>query len=239
MTDNGITIAAKCAPDGTILSAIQSAGLSAVELFLNSHWLTRLPEIIPLCRDFQFRYAVHAPTDTFQPDALAEFSAAIGAEIVVFHDIFWDEEWDITLHSFAGSQAKLCMENVASIHGPIKFMRRYNMGCCLDLEHLQLEIGGVFDEEFLRVMKTASHVHMSGYSFGSGMWHTHIHHSPEHCTHLLNLLEDAGYTGMIVSEARVRYQTREEFAGLSSFVSKWECGRARGSESPRNRDDCT
>lgn len=224
MTGNGVTIAAKCAPDRTFLSAIQSAGLSAVELFLNSHWLTKLPEIIPLCRDFQFRYAVHAPIDTFRPDALAEFSAAIGAEIVVFHDIYWDEEWDFIIRSFAGSQVKLCMENVATIHTPVKFMRRFNMGSCLDLEHLQLEVGGVFEEEFLRVMKSASHVHMTGYHFGSRLWHTHIHHSPDHCIHLLNLLKKAMYNGLVVSEARVCYQSRDEFCTLAAFAKEWDAG---------------
>jgi hypothetical protein len=114
------------------------------------------------------------------------------------------------------------VENVATILEPVKFMRRFGMGRCLDLEHLQLETGGIFEEEFLRVMKTACHVHMSGYSAGSRLWHTPIHHSPEHCLSLLRLLKKARYRGMIVSEAHVRFQTREEFSRLSSFVASLE-----------------
>ena len=238
MKDSDIVFGAKCAPDPGILSAIRDVGIHAVELYTNAYWLDKVSEVITLCRRLPFRYAIHAPVDAFQPAELAELAAGINAETVVFHDILWDDEWNLVSRAFTGTQAKLCMENVATIHGPIKFMRRYNMGCCLDLEHLQLEVGGVFDEEFLRVIKMACHVHMSGYSFGSGLWHTHIHQSPEHCIYLLNLLKEAGYKGMVISEARVRYQTREEFSRLSSFISKWENGRARGSESPLNRNDC-
>lgn len=237
MKDAELVVAAKCAPDISILSAVKDAGLPAVELYTNASWLERIPEIISLCKNSPLRYALHAPIDTFQPEELADLAEDINAEVVVFHNVFWDDEWDKMAKFFMNIKARVCIENIASVHEAAKFERRYGFGRCLDLEHLQLEVGGVFDEEFLRVMKTASHVHMSGYSFGSGLWHTHIHHSPEHCLHLLNLLKEAGYKGMIVSEARVRYQTLEEFSRLSSFVSEWENGRAMGSESPLNRDD--
>jgi hypothetical protein len=59
---------------------------------------------------------------------------------------------------------------------------------------------------------------MSGYSFGTKNWHTPIHHAPEHCSHLLKLLKKANYSGMVVSEARVSYQTPEEFVKLTQFM---------------------
>ncbi len=216
-----ITFAAKCAPEAALLSAVQRSGLSAVELFLNAHWLDRVPEIVELGRRFPLRYALHAPADTFRPRELAELASGLQAEIVVFHDILWEDEWEVVRNVFAASSARVCVENIATLHEPLKFMRRFGMGCCLDLEHLQLEVGGVFEEEFLRVMKTAWHVHLTGYSSGTDSWHTHIHHAPAHSTGLLNLLKKADYTGMVVSEARVCYQTLEEFSNLAAFTRDW------------------
>lgn len=216
-----ITFAAKCAPEAALLSAVQKSGLPAVELYLNAHWLDRVSEIVALTQKFPLRYALHAPADTFRPQELAELASGLQAEIVVFHDILWDDEWEVVRDTFATLSTRVCVENIATVHQPLKFMRRFGMGCCLDLEHLQMEVGGVFEEEFLRVMETAWHVHLTGYSSGTDLWHSHIHHAPGHSTDLLNLLKKANYTGMVVSEARVCYQTLEEFSNLAAFVREW------------------
>jgi len=86
-------------------------------------------------------------------------------------------------------------------------MRRLGFGRCLDLEHLQLECGGIFEEEFVRPLKQASHVHLTGYIYGSHLWHTHIHHSPQQSLYILNLLKKVRYSGFVVSEARLSFQT--------------------------------
>jgi hypothetical protein len=221
MNNSKIVFAVKCAPDENTLCAILDAGLIGVELYTDSLWVKKIPQIIKRCKGFPFRYAIHAPTDTFQPEPLAELAVEIQAEIVVFHNVFWDDEWEKIQITFGNSPAKLCIENVNNIHEPIKFMRRFGMGRCLDLEHLQMEAGGVFEEEFVRVMKTACHVHMSGYSFGTESWHTPIHQAAKHSTYLLNLLQRAEYKGMVVSEARVSYQTQEEFTQLHVFTQNW------------------
>ncbi len=213
--------AAKCAPEAHILSAVQESGLQGVEIYLNGPWLDRVPEIIRLSKDFPLRYALHAPADAFRPEELGELASGLQAEIVVFHDILWDDEWEVVRDTFAPLPTRVCVENVATVHQPLKFMRRFGMGFCLDLEHLQMEAGGVYEEEFLRVMKMACHVHMTGYSFGTQLWHTHIHQTPGHSSYLLNLLKRADYTGMIVSEAQVCYQTLVEFSKMSAFSRGW------------------
>lgn len=213
--------AAKCAPQTHILSAVYESGLQGVEIYLNSQWLDQVPEIIELSRKFPLRYALHAPADTFRPRELAQLASGLQAEIVVFHDILWDDEWEVIRDTFATLPTKVCVENVATVHQPLKFMRRFGMGFCLDLEHLQMEAGGVYEEEFLRVMKMACHVHMTGYSFGTQLWHTHLHHAPRHSAYLLNLLSKANYKGMIVSEAGVQYQTDAEFSALKGFADSY------------------
>jgi sugar phosphate isomerase/epimerase len=225
-----MVIAAKCAPEPEILSAIHGAGLKAVEIYTDSSWLERPADVIRVCREFPLRYAVHAPTDGSLPEAMIEVAAGVEAEVVVFHDVFWEDEWPRIAESFSGLKATLCVENIASGNEPLKLIRRFNMGLCLDLEHLQMQVGGVFEETFLRTMKGATHVHMSGYTFGSEMWHSHIHHSPLHSGYLLGLLKRAGYSGMVVSEARVDQQTLAEFRELASFA-----GEQLGDESQQGK----
>jgi len=78
-----------------------------------------------------------------------------------------------------------------------------------------MQCAGVFEAEFSNVTRQAFHVHLSGYYYGSNLWHTHIHHSPEHNMYLLRRLQDTGYSGLIVSEAQKCFQTSNEFKNLS------------------------
>ena len=219
---HGITIAAKCTPDEKILADIEKAGISAVELYTNLNYLQKLGFVKKTCRKFPFRYAVHAPNDACETELLAELVDEIEAEIVVFHDIFWDSEWEHIAEVFKGIKAKVCVENTHSVHEPLKLMRRFGMKRCLDLEHLQMQCAGVYEEEFLPVIRQAAHIHLTGYFYGSDLWHTHLHHSPEHSAYFLNLLKEAGYTGLVVSEAKTSLQTYEEFKGLKDFYNLWE-----------------
>ena len=100
-------------------------------------------------------------------------------------------------------------------------------GMCLDLEHLQMECNGVYAEEFIRVIAQASHIHMTGYAFGSNRWHTQMHHSPEHAAYLLRLIAKSGYKGMVVSEARMSQQTYDEFKKLKEFFESVERGSVK------------
>lgn len=218
---NNIIIAAKCAPDKKIMSDIEEANLEIVELYLSKAIMSNLKKIIKLCRDFSFRYAVHAPKDYHNPNKLAELVKAIRGEIVIFHNIYWEDEWRDIIKAFKDIKAKLCIENTFSVHEPVKFFRRYGLGSCLDLEHLQMECAGVYEEEFLRVIKQASHIHLTGYVYNSDLWHTHLHHSPKHSLYMLHLLKKAGYSGFVVSEAKSSLQTYLEFRKLNDFYQKW------------------
>ena len=221
-SNNNIIIAAKCTPEESILSDIEKAGLKTVELYLSEKILNNLNTIIDSCKKFSLQYAVHAPNDSFCPNKLAELVQEINAGIVVFHDIFWEDEWKEIINVFKKIDTKLCLENISTVHEPVKFVRRYNFGMCLDLEHVQLECNGVYEEEFINFIRQASHIHLTGYYRGSNLWHTHIHHSPEHNTYLLKLLKQSGYSGFVVSEAKQSQQTLDEFKKLNTFASTWD-----------------
>jgi hypothetical protein len=223
-------IAGKCAPSEKNLSLLEKAGLRAVELYTNGDILGDIARVRKCCGGFSFRYAVHAPNDSFEPEALAELVTSIDAEIVVFHNIFWEDEWQRINEVFRGLRTKPCIENMSSVHEPLKFMRRFGFGRCLDLEHLQMECAGVIEDEFIPVIAQASHIHMTGYSFGSKLWHTHISNSPRHNAYMLDLLKRAGFKGFVVSEAKVSLQTYEEFKKLSDFYNEWAARSTVGQE---------
>jgi sugar phosphate isomerase/epimerase len=220
-----IILAAKTAPEERILSDIQKAGISSVELFLSKKILDDVNGVIALCRKFPFKYVAHAPNDTLAVAPLKKLVKALDIRIVVSHDIFWEDEWKKIAAAFKGSKAKICIENIVSAVEPFRFIRRYGFGSCLDIEHLQFEIDGVFEEDFIGAIKLASHIHLTGYSSGSELWHTHIHHSPEHGRRMLDLIKKSGYKGMVVSEAKPSQQTYEEFSTLKSFFDSWAKGQ--------------
>jgi len=221
-SEDDMILAAKCAPEEKILSDINKAGITAVELYLSNSYLKNVLQVVGLCKKYPLSYIVHAPNDGYCLDELSEIAKKIEAGVVVFHNIYWENEWAGIVELFKNVDTKLCIENTYSIHEPSKFTRRYGLGGCLDLEHVQKESAGVFEEEFIPLMKKASHIHLTGYTYGSQLWHTHIHHSPEHNSYMLGLLRKAGYAGFIVSEARVSLQTYDEFRGLAKFYKQWK-----------------
>lgn len=220
--NKGIVFAAKSAPIERIFLEIEKAGLKAVEVYLSEEILNSLQKAIKICRKFPFRYALHVPVTGFGSVKLvAELAGKISAEIIVFHNVYWEDEWGAIFKAFKGIKANLCVENTYSVHEPLKFMRRYGMRRCLDLEHMQMECCGFYEEEFIKVIRQASHIHLTGYTYGSQLWHTHIHSSIRHNLYLLNLLKKAGYSGLVVSEARQSLQTYREFKKLNEFYKRW------------------
>lgn len=222
MSKSKIILAVKSAPEKHIFKDIRRAGIKAVELYLSRAILKNPREIVSLCKDFPFRYALHAPNDAHMPKEAASLADSLGVNAVVFHDIFWEDEWREVAAVFGKNTAKICIENTGNIHEPLKFIRRYGMKRCLDLEHLQMQCNGMFADEFLAIIRQTAHVHLTGYVAGSNLWHTHIHYSPGHNRVLLGLLRQGSYNGMVVSEASIPLQTYDEFCKLKDFFNDWE-----------------
>lgn len=224
VTASDITIAAKCSAEESLLDAIAAAGLTATEIYTNNFSLEDVDNIIKICKKYPLRYALHAPASGYEPDSLFALTEGLKAEIVVFHNIYWEDEWRYITEKFKAVQCKLCIENLFGAVEPVKYMRRFGIGRCLDLEHLIMEVNGIFEEPFIGLIKESSHIHMTGYAFGSKAWHTPIHHAPDQSIYLLNMLKRAGYSGLVVSEAQNIYQTKEEFQALYEFFKKWKEG---------------
>ena len=221
MAPDTLTLAAKCRPDAMRLAAVRDAGIEAVELYTNAEIIAQPDDAFRVCGNAGLRYSVHAPTVGHDSRGLRVFVDTIGAEFLVLHDIYFEDEWREIAQTFSGCAARVCVENSTSIHQPLKFMRRYGFGLCLDMEHLQLEICGVFDEEFRPFAHTATYVHLTGYKFGTELWHVQLHKNPEHSRRMLDMLYESNYRGWVVSEARLSQQTAGEFAQLQKFFTEW------------------
>jgi len=223
MPDNpDIIIATKCAPEERLLSCAEEAALLAVELYTDINRLKNIDEIIKVCSRFSLRYTLHAPNDGYNPKVLAELAEAINAEAVVFHNIYWEKEWEEIINIFEQKYINICIENIQTVLEPLKFIRRYGVKRCLDLEHFQLECGGVYEKILTDLIRQSSHIHLTGYIFGSDLWHTPIHSSPKHNIYLLDLIKRVGYSGFIVSEASTEFQNLKEFKELNEFFKKWK-----------------
>ncbi|EGO64539.1 hypothetical protein [Acetonema longum] len=215
------TIAAKCSPEEKMLAMVERAGLKGVELYTDDAIIRQADSAGALCAKFPFRYAVHAPTSGYAPTALAEFVQAVKPETVVFHNIYWDDEWPELIQAFDKLPVKLCLENMSDIHEAEKYIRRFGISRCLDFEHYQMQHGGFPSGGATPLMRQTAHVHLTGYTAGSERWHTPIHHAPEQNGRILDLLVRAGYSGLVVSEANVKHQTQEEFDALVEFCRPW------------------
>jgi len=215
-------LAVKCAPDKALLSEVSKAGLKAVELYLTKTILSNISGLVRLCNSLKLRYAVHAPTDGSSLDKVRELVIGINAEVVVFHNVYWEDEWPGIAKLFNKTPACLCVENINSPIEAMKFIRRYGMGRCLDLEHVQMQTGGVYEEVLVGQIRGSSHIHLSGYWHGSTLWHTHVHHGGEHGLYMLGLLKRVNYAGFVVSEAKVSLQNYSEFKKLWEFYESWK-----------------
>jgi hypothetical protein len=222
-----IVLAAKCAPDAKTFDVIEAAGIGAVELYLSEKIINSPAAVIALCREYDFRYALHAPNDCHNPEVVARIADGLSASVVVMHDIFWEDEWRQTAKIFKNRRTIICIENIKCVHDPDRFERRLGFSRCTDLEHLQMECSGVYTAAFGEMLAISSHIHLTGYFHGSEEWHTPIHYSPVHSRKMLDMIAASGYSGLVVSEASVKYQTAAEFKKLALFFEDWQREKAK------------
>ena len=70
----------------------RKSGTNRCRIVYNIKWLHDIDKVKHGCKKFPFRYAIHAPLDGYELDLLAEMAVDLKAEVVVFHDIYWDNE---------------------------------------------------------------------------------------------------------------------------------------------------
>src|SRR3989338_2891275 len=136
MNEGSIALAIKCAPVPDILANVVNAGITGVELYTNLKWLENIQGTIKTCQDFPLRYMVNSPPNDYSP-CIVELAQAINAELVVFHDVFWEDEWSGIKKDFNGTNIQVCVENVSSSIEVVKIMRRR------DIFYTHLNVGTI------------------------------------------------------------------------------------------------
>ena len=218
---SSLQLAAKCLPEPKILKRIESAKIDAVELYTNAECLKKV-DIVSICNDFPFSYVVHAPNDIVAPKETFELAQAIGANAVVTHDIYWEDEWPEVVKMAQDAGVALAIENVDGLFTFTKVLLRYGVKRCLDFEHVIFQMRGFYPEGLKQLLPASIHTHLSGYEFGNLKYHTHFYESPEHAFKVLSFLESNGYNGMVVSEASIEYQEEEHFKKLKDFFDEYK-----------------
>ncbi|MBU4501968.1 MAG: sugar phosphate isomerase/epimerase [Nanoarchaeota archaeon] len=227
---NMLQLAVKCLPSYETFRIIEDVDINAVEIYMDSAHLEK-QEIVTICRDFNFEYAIHAPNDVFAIEETFKFARSINAKLVVTHDLFWEDEWLGIVKISKDSGIPLAIENVDGMLLFQKVIRRYRVKRCIDFEHLILQTNGLSPAIFTLLKGPLSdtiHVHLTGYERGSRKHHTHFYDAPEQTKTILSFLVDSDYNGMVVSEAMVEYQTKEHFKKLKDFYDKFEQEETRG-----------
>ena len=217
----GLQLAAKSIPAYDIFSVLEDVGIKAVEVYTDVLQLNR-PDIIDICHDFNFDYAVHAPNDVYAPEKIFNLAKSIKAKLVVTHDIYWEDEWPEFIQSSMNSGIPIVIENVDGTSTFQKILRRYNLNRCLDFEHLIYQMGGFTPNIFANIIADTVHVHLTGYEHGNGKHHTHFYEAAKQSMEILGFLKNYEYNGMIVSEALPEYQTKEHFEKLVDFYTGLE-----------------
>lgn len=205
----GLQLAAKSAPTYDTFSILEGVGIKVVEIYIDEFQLSR-SDIIDLCHDFYFDYVIHAINDIYAPEKTFNIAKSIKAKLVVTHDIYWEDGWPELIQHSTESGIPLVIENVDGTSIYQKILCRYNLKRCLDFEHLIYQMGGFAPDVLSNVVIDTVHVHLTGYEHGNGKHHTHFYEAAKQSIEIISFLTNCGYNDMVVSEALLEYQTREQ-----------------------------
>jgi sugar phosphate isomerase/epimerase len=215
-----LKLATKFAPSPDALEAAHRAGFRHAEVWLDAAVLAEAPAVARLAREYPFGYALHAPNRSdLDPPALASLAALyrdLGCRCLVVHQPVYDRYHDALLRLEPGLRPAVENHDL-SPEGFLDWADR-NPGLALDVEHLwkftlgDAPLGDLLAElrRFLgRFAGKLRHVHLPGY------WPGFDTHRPMYCSRemvfpVLSLLTEAGFGGLVVSEASPEYQNEPE-----------------------------
>jgi len=215
-----LKLATKFAPRPDALEAAHRAGFRYAELWLDAAVLAQGPAVARQAREYPFGYALHAPNrPDLSPVALGSLAALyrdLGCRCLVLHQPVYDRHHDALLRLEPGLRP--AVENHDLPPEGFAAWAEGNPGLALDVEHLwkfTLGDGPLRDllaelRRFLgRFGGKLRHVHLPGY------WPGFDTHRPMYCSRemvfpVLSLLAEAGFEGLVVSEASPEYQNGQE-----------------------------
>jgi sugar phosphate isomerase/epimerase len=211
-----LKLATKFAPRVAALEQAYRAGFRFAELWLDQAVLADWRTVVDQARSYPTGFALHFPNRLDLPVDTLEHTVALyrhlGCRCLVMHQPMYDRYREPLLR--LEPELRLAVENhKLDLAGLTNWAER-NTGLALDVEHLwkfTFRDGPV--EQLLQQVRMLlthfadklQHVHLPGY------WPGFREHRPMYCARemvwpVLSLLEDAGFEGLVVSEANPEYQ---------------------------------
>lgn len=233
-----IGIATKFAPTPPAFETAHQAGFRRAEFWTDTSVLLRHREVAALARLYPFDYAIHFPNKLEQPPAALEAAAALyralDARAMIMHQPHQ--------HRYGERLAELCpgirlaVENHSMPPEGFIEWATINPGLTLDVEHVWMStlagepLSRVLAEvrSFLeRFSSKLYHVHLPGYLPGQP------EHRPMYCSRdfvrgVWDLLEEFGFTGLIVSEVNLEYQNLHDLKMDVLLFERWQLDREAG-----------
>jgi len=230
-----IEIATKFKPDAKSFETARQAGFRRAEIWTDAEILLDHHAVGNLAKQYSLDYAIHFPNRIEQPPEVVAAAAALYRELdakaLVMHQPHQDRYAQALSEACPG--IKLAVENHRLTREQFDAWATNNTGLTLDVEHLWwLTLPGeplsrVLAEirSFLdRFAHKLYHVHLPGYWPGTG------EHRPMYCSRDLvrgtwDLLEEVGFTGLIVSEVNVEFQNVQDMTMDVLLFERWKLDR--------------
>jgi sugar phosphate isomerase/epimerase len=230
-----IGIATKFKPAPQAFEVARRAGFRRAEIWTDAETLLDHRAVARLAERYPFDYAVHFPNRIDQPPevvaAAADLYRQLDAKALVMHQPHQDR-YAAALSDLCPG-IKLAVENHRLTREQFEAWATNNPGLTLDVEHLWWmtlpgePLSRVLEEirSFLsRFAHKLHHVHLPGYWPGTG------EHRPMYCSRDLvrgtwDLLEEVGFTGLIVSEVNVEFQNVQDLTMDVLLFERWKLDR--------------
>jgi sugar phosphate isomerase/epimerase len=226
-----LKFATKLPPNAAKIEAAWTAGFRSAEVYLNADMVKDWKNSVQALKTRPLQYVLHFPNKgPLGPGKLkkaAKLYRALDGHTMVIHPGMKTEYGDRLLNRHPG----ICL---AVENGKLRYDQFHEWAdeyddLTLDVEHLwkySLEDAPLEDlcgelRAFLwRFGSKLRHVHLPGYRPGSSE-HRPTYRSPAMARSILDILVTAGFTGMVVSEARESLRSPDQLAADFKFYRQW------------------
>jgi sugar phosphate isomerase/epimerase len=213
------------------------AGFRSAEVSLNADFVKDWKGAARTLLARPMRYVLHfpnkGPLGSGKLKKTVKLYRALNCEVMVIHPGMMEEHGDRLLELYP--ESCLAVENGKLSYDQFWHWADEYDDLTLDVEHLwKFSLDDAPLEELCHEVRCflwrfggkLRHVHLPGYQPGSNE-HRATFQSPAMAQALLEILDAAGFTGMVVSEAREAWQTPPALAADIDFYARWAQKRSR------------
>ena len=211
-------IAVKITPKEDKLEMAQNAGFVFVEIYTDKNLLSS--ESIRVLRNFDFEYAVHAPTKSFDKGVI-DFCEKLDVKTIAIHLVNEIPELKKLVDYAKKFGINICVENLSGNKLPTakEFFELKekipNIMMNIDIEHLIMI--NQFPNMISEINQSIGHCHITGYPPNH---HSPPYENPEIVKRDVEELKKIGYQEFITAEMDLKYQNEEILKKTFKFMNE-------------------